>query len=512
MDSTLEAVGLRALNAGYFPVPDFAGAALNGAPLTSFNPATGQPIGEFVPCDVITYDRLIDRARRAFPIWSALPARQRGACLRTLGDVLSAQASPLAMLLSAETGLLAMEASAEVERLVQHALGAADQAMQLDEMAGTGPAAIDAACVRWRPVGPVGVITKFNSPLAAWASVAMSAAVRGNTVIWKPSRQAPLTALAVHHLIGRVFEDGGLPEVFFAFLPEHGRLLDRFVRDAGLDVIAYAGSAQNGREIAARIATRFGRVLLDLPGNNAIVVDRSADLDAATDAILSGALAMSGQRAFAIRRLLVHDEIRGELLERLEAAYDRLTIDSPRRSGSTLGPVINAAALAAFETTLRKVEREGGNVLWGGNALDRAGYFLRPAVVAAENHWETVQGESLLPILYVVGFDAFDEAMALQNAVPYASAVSLFTQEGRHAAQFLSMNGCQAACASINTLASPTEFGLPSDLDGGMRAGCEIFLKRSAGPVVWHGEPFLMTAKRKRGRPPNATKTPAATL
>lgn len=484
MQRLLQELELSAINpgtcsprSGWHGAPDFE-------LLDCHSPATGELIAQVALCGDADYENLLEEAVRAQAEWRALPAATRGELIGAVGAAVLDRRDALAALAALETGKTLREAEAEVDELIDWAELAARLARHLDE-----PPLEDAAPYgyreHWSPLGVVGIVTHFDAPLSSWAKRAFPAAVCGNTTLWKPSPKAPLCAVAVLRLAERVFEQANLPRAFCLLIPEGVNLLNRFVRDPRLPLFAFSGSTFVGRQVAVKVADRLGHALLELPASNALIVDESADLDAAVNAILAGALRMAGQSGSALRRVIVHEAICDALVADLVDAYRTLRIGDPLAGETDFGPLIDAAAVAAYQEALEEVQQQGGDVLCGGRIL--GGCFVEPALVKAENHWESVQREAALPILYVIPFHAFDEALALQSATSRPCATTLFTGDMGHVARYLSEDGSIVGAADINAdFLRPGQFDGLSGSDYSVLDLRNAYMKRQIGAVGWN--------------------------
>ena len=345
---------------------------------------------------------------------------------------------------------------------------------------------------QWHPMGVVGVITAFNFPVAVWAWNAFIAAVAGNTVLWKPSPKAPLCALAIQHLCNRVLEAAGYPGVFALLTTDRVEIAEHMVCDERLPLISFTGSVPVGRHVAEVVGRRLGRSLLELSGNNAIIVDDTADLELATRAIVFGAVGTAGQRCTSTRRLIVHESQYAKLMPRLLAAYAQVTIGDPLQPGVLMGPLIDAEAVERYRSALEEIKQEGGDILWGGHVLPCPGNFVEPTIVRAQNHWGIVQRETFAPILYVMTYRTLDEAIEMQNAVPQGLSSALFTTHLRHSEQFLSAIGSDCGIANINIGTSGAEiggaFGGEKATGGGREAGSDAwkaYMRRQTNTINW---------------------------
>jgi aldehyde dehydrogenase (NAD+) len=336
------------------------------------------------------------------------------------------------------------------------------------------------------------VITAFNFPVAVWAWNAFLAAIAGDTVVWKPSPKAPLCAIAVQHLCNRVMEQQGYRGIFSLIVTAEKTIAETMVRDNRFPLISFTGSVLVGRAVASTVAQRLGRTLLELSGNNAIIVDQTADLSLAIRAIVFGAVGTAGQRCTTTRRLFVHASRYDDVVTKLISAYKQIRIGNPLESGVLMGPLIDRGAVEAYRKALEEVKQAGGKVLYGGQVLDQPGNFVEPAIVKAENHWPIVQRETFAPILYVMPFTVLDDAIALQNAVPQGLSSAIFTSDMRSSERFTSTVGSDCGIANVNIGTSGAEiggaFGGEKETGGGREAGSDAwkaYMRRQTNTTNW---------------------------
>ncbi|HBP87589.1 MAG TPA: aldehyde dehydrogenase family protein, partial [Nitrospiraceae bacterium] len=332
---------------------------------------------------------------------------------------------------------------------------------------------------QWHPLGVVGVISAFNFPVAVWAWNAFLAAIAGDTVVWKPSPKASLCALAVQHICNQAMKEQGVPGIFSVFITDQVELAQTMVADERLPLISFTGSVPVGRTVAKVVGQRLGRSLLELSGNNAVIVDETADLDLAIPAIVFGAVGTAGQRCTTTRRLFVQETRYEEVVQRLLRAYRQVRVGNPLEEGVLMGPLIDERALEEFRIALEEAVQDGGQILCGGGVMKGPGFFVEPTIVRAENQWKVVQRETFAPILYVMPYVSLDEAIALQNQVPQGLSSSLFTLDVRHAEQFLSGQGSDCGIANVNIGTSGAEiggaFGGEKETGGGREAGSDAW-------------------------------------
>jgi aldehyde dehydrogenase (NAD+) len=415
--------------------------------------------------------------------------------VRLIGEALRAKKDALGSLVSMEVGKIKAEGDGEVQEMIDMADFAVGQARMLYGFTMQSERAQHRMYEQWHPLGVVGVITAFNFPVAVWAWNAFLAAIAGDTVIWKPSPKAPLCALAVQHICNQVLEEQSLPGIFSLCISDQVDLAKMLVNDTRIPLISFTGSVPVGREVAQVVAGRLGRTLLELSGNNAVIVDETADLDLAIPAIVFGAVGTAGQRCTTTRRLFVHESRYEDVVQRLIQAYQQVKVGDPLESGVLMGPLIDEKALEEFRITLEEVKADGGEILFGGNALEGAGFFVKPTLVRAENHWKVVQRETFAPILYVMSYQTLDEAILFHNQVPQGLSSSLFTLSLRHAEKFLSCQGSDCGIANVNIGTSGAEiggaFGGEKETGGGREAGSDAwkaYMRRQTNTINWGTE------------------------
>ena len=492
IQTTLKDLGIRAVNSGGSTGSGWWSAKGSGPLLQSCNPATGDVLAGVHPCTDEDYRHLVATSQEAFERWRSVPAPKRGELVRLIGQALREKKDQLGTLVSAEVGKIKAEGDGEVQEMIDMADFAVGQSRMLSGATLQSERPHHRMFEQWHPLGPVGVITAFNFPVAVWAWNAFLAAIAGDTVIWKPSPKAPLCAIAVQQICNQVMEHQGYPGIFSLFVTDQPALAESMVQDVRIPLISFTGSTPVGRRIASLVGQRLGRSLLELGGNNAVIVDDTADLDLAVRAILFGSVGTAGQRCTTTRRLFVHASRYEELTGRLVTAYGRIRIGNPLEPGVLMGPLIDRAAVNTFRAVIEEIKKEGGKILCGGQALQRPGYFVEPTIVRAQNHWPVVQRETFAPILYVMTFRTLDEAIHLQNDAPQGLSSALFTTGLRHSERFLSASGSDCGIANINIGTSGAEiggaFGGEKETGGGREAGSDAwkaYMRRQTNTVNW---------------------------
>jgi len=488
----LKDLGLEAVNAGTWTSQ---GGWLDdaSAPLVhSVNPATGDAIAAVRATTPAQYEQLMSSARAVAQTWRSVPAPKRGEAVRLVGDELRRHKSALGSLVTLEMGKIKAEGDGEVQEMIDIADFAVGQSRMLYGLTMHSERPSHRMFEQWHPLGVVGVISAFNFPVAVWAWNAFLAAICGNVTVWKPSPKTALCAIAVQRLCNRVLERHGFPGIFQLFVDAGHEVATRFVDDRRVDLVSFTGSTQVGREVAQRVARRLGKSLLELGGNNAIIVDEQANLDLAVPSIVFGAVGTAGQRCTSTRRVFVHRTRLEELERRLLRAYAQVRIGDPLEAGTLMGPLIDPSAVRRFEAAVGQAVASGGRLITGGTKLDRQGNFVTPAIVVASHDSEIVRTETFGPILYLIPVDDLDEAIRLQNDVAHGLSSAIFTDRLQHAERFLSASGSDCGIANVNIGTSGAEiggaFGGEKDTGGGRESGSDAwkaYMRRQTCTVNW---------------------------
>jgi aldehyde dehydrogenase (NAD+) len=424
--------------------------------------------------------------------WRQVPAPKRGEAVRLMGEELRAHKQALGSLVSLENGKIKAEGDGEVQEMIDIADFAVGQSRMLYGLTMHSERAQHRMYEQWHPLGVVGVISAFNFPVAVWSWNAFLAAISGNATVWKPSPKTSLCSLAVQKICNRVLERHGLPAIFQIFIDAGTSLATKFVDDRRVALVSFTGSTHVGRQIGVRVAERLGKSLLELGGNNAIIVDEAANLDLAVPAIVFGAVGTAGQRCTSTRRVLVHRSRAADLERRLVAAYAQVKIGDPLDAGTLMGPLIDAGAVKRYLEAIKTAQAEGGALLCGGRVLERPGNFVEPAIVRASAAMPVVRTETFAPILYVIAFDSLEDAIKLQNDVPYGLSSAVFTDRLQVAERFLSAEGSDCGIANVNLGTSGAEiggaFGGEKDTGGGREAGSDswkAYMRRQTNTINW---------------------------
>ena len=461
-------------------------------PITSWNPTTGEPIAQVIPSTAETYEAVIAKAEAGFAAWREIAAPHRGLVIRDLGVAVREAVEPLGELISLEMGKIRAEGIGEVQEMIDICEFATGLSRQLYGLTMHSERPKHRMYEQWHPLGPIGVITAFNFPVAVWSWNAAIAAVCGDTVVWKPSELTPLTTVALQHIANRVMADHGLNGVFnlVAGGPEIGRAI---AGDMRLPLVSFTGSTRVGRNVAQTVAGRLGRTILELGGNNAIVVAADADLELATRGILFGAVGTAGQRCTSTRRIIAHRAIAGELADRLVRAYRQVPLGDPLAEGTLLGPLVTQSAVERMEQAVRQAVSEGGEVLTGGAARPDVGpQFVEPTIIRMPGQTEIVRQETFAPILYLMEYESLDEAMHLHNDVPQGLSSAIFTDSLRTAENFLAAAGSDCGIANVNIGTSGAEiggaFGGEKETGGGRESGSDAwkgYMRRQTNTINW---------------------------
>jgi aldehyde dehydrogenase (NAD+) len=485
-------LGLRATNAGVC-LGHSKGWCSNGQQsIDSICPTTGSVIASVQTGSADDYEQLITYAQQSFQKWRMVPAPQRGGLIRRLAEILRENKSILGDLVAFEMGKSKQEGDGEVQEMIDIADFAVGQSRMLYGLSMHSERPLHRMMEQWHPLGVVGIISAFNFPVAVWAWNACIGAICGNVMIWKPSSKTPLCAIAVQQMCNQAMQDCGFEGVFNLFIPESHNLANTFVEDKRCPLISFTGSTKTGRMVNQKVAARLGRCILELGGNNAIIVDKQANLDLAIPAIVFGAVGTAGQRCTSTRRVLVPQSELEQIESRLVKAYQQIKIGDPLDPDNHMGPLIDAAAVTQFEAAISTAKEAGGLILTGGKRLAREGFFVEPTIVRASNDWKIVQTETFAPILYVIPYQTLEEAIAYQNDVPQGLSSALFSDRLSSIEQFLSVEGSDCGLANINIGTSGAEiggaFGGEKDTGGGREAGSDAwkgYMRRQTNTINW---------------------------
>ncbi|HUI62454.1 MAG TPA: aldehyde dehydrogenase family protein [Steroidobacteraceae bacterium] len=495
LNSLLARLGLDATNPGAWSGSHGWSTSREGTLVNIRNPADGTLIAQMRPANAADYENVMSSAAEAALQWRAVPAPKRGEAVRLLGEELRRHREDLGRLVSLENGKILAEGIGEVQEMIDIADFAVGQSRMLYGLSMHSERPQHRMYEQWHPLGVVGIISAFNFPVAVWSWNACLAAICGNASVWKPSPKTPLTALAVQHICNRVMQANALPPVFQIFIDNGTELATRFVDDRRVALVSFTGSTEIGRKVGERVAARLGKSLLELGGNNAVIVDETANLDLAVPAIVFGAVGTAGQRCTTTRRVLVHSSRLAELERRLVHAYGQVRIGNPLEPSTLMGPLIDAAAVERYQAAIAKARAAGGEVLCGDKVLPGPGHFVAPTIIRARNDWPIVQTETFAPILYVIPVDSLEQAIEQHNAAAHGLSSALFTDRLQHAETFLSAAGSDCGIANINLGTSGAEiggaFGGEKDTGGGRESGSDawkVYMRRQTNTINWSRE------------------------
>ncbi|MBS0613932.1 MAG: aldehyde dehydrogenase family protein, partial [Proteobacteria bacterium] len=447
MQAIFKELGLSAVNSGTWSAEGWSTA--EGVLFDAVNPSTGAVLAQVRATTAADYERVIAGAVAAAARWREVPAPRRGEAVRLVGEELRKFKGALGSLVALENGKIKAEGDGEVQEMIDIADFAVGQSRMLYGLTMQSERASHRMYEHWHPLGVVGVISAFNFPVAVWSWNAFLAAICGNVTVWKPSPKTALCSIAVQNICNRVMQRESLPPIFQMFIDSGTEIATRFVDDARVALISFTGSTQVGRQVGVRVAQRMGKSLLELGGNNALIVDETANLKLAVPAIVFGAVGTAGQRCTTTRRVLVHRSRLVELEKQLLAAYQQVRIGDPLDAGTLMGPLIDQNSVKRYLDAIAAAQQQGGVLLCGGRKLERAGNFVEPAIVRARADLPIVQTETFAPILYLIPFDNIEQAIAIQNSVPQGLSSALFTDRLQTAEKFLSDSGSDCGIANI---------------------------------------------------------------
>lgn len=469
--------------------------------ITSVSPIHGNAIAKVYKASEADYERIMGVALDAFKFWRQVPAPKRGEIVRQIALKLRKYKSPLGHLVTYEVGKSLQEGLGEVQEMIDIADFAVGLSRQLYGFTMHSERPNHRMYDQYHPLGPVGVVTAFNFPVAVYSWNALIAAVCGDVTVWKPASKTPLTAIAVQHIFAEVLKENGLPEGIFNLIIGSGAAIgERMLADTRLPLLSLTGSTRVGKHAAAKVAGRLGRYIMELGGNNAIILTESADLKLAVPSVVFGAVGTAGQRCTTTRRLIVHESIFDTVKQALVKAYAGLRIGDPLDEANHVGPMIDKDAVSQFTSALEQVKTEGGDIICGGEVLNGKGYesgcYVRPAIAVVENHWHIVQEETFAPILYLIRYEGdVENAIAIQNDVPQGLSSAIFSTDMRQTEIFLSHRGSDCGLANVNIGTSGAEiggaFGGEKETGGGRESGSDAwkaYMRRQTNTVNYGTE------------------------
>ncbi|TVQ04723.1 MAG: aldehyde dehydrogenase family protein [Balneolaceae bacterium] len=495
MKDFLSTLGIKKVNAGTSTGQVFLKDE-TADKIISFTPADGSEIANVYTTTRKEFDRVVDESLKAFTEWRMMPAPKRGEIVRQIGLALRKYKEPLGKLVSYEMGKIYQEGLGEVQEMIDICDFAVGLSRQLYGLTMHSERPQHRMYEQWHPLGPVGVISAFNFPVAVYSWNAMIAAVCGDTVIWKGSEKTPVCGVAVQNIIAEVLKENDLPEGIFGLITGGREVGEWLTSDERIPLISATGSIRMGKQVAQVVGARLGKTILELGGNNAIIISKDADLEMAIRAVVFGAVGTAGQRCTSTRRLIIHEDVYEKIKERLGSIYESVTIGNPLDADTLVGPLIDNDAVNAMQAALKQVKEEGGTVVCGGDVLENMeGHYVKPAICEVENHYKIVQEETFAPILYLIKYSSLDEAISYHNGVKQGLSSAMFTLNMREAETFLSHRGSDCGIANINIGTSGAEiggaFGGEKETGGGRESGSDswkAYMRRQTNTINWGDE------------------------
>lgn len=495
MKTILSQLGLNNTNLGSSTGTQWFG---NGAEISSYTPVNGSLIGTIQTSSNSDYEKVLTTAEKAFKEWRLVPAPKRGEIVRQVGDALRENKEALGKLVSYEMGKSLQEGLGEVQEMIDICDFAVGLSRQLYGLTMHSERPMHRMYEQYHPLGIVGIISAFNFPVAVWAWNAALAWVCGDVCVWKPSSKTPLCAIACQNIISKVFEKNNVPEGVSCLVTGNasGDLMNN---DKRVPLVSFTGSTRIGRHVSKTVAERFGKTILELGGNNAIIVSEHADLNMVLVGAVFGAVGTAGQRCTSTRRLIVHESVYDKTIETLKNAYGQLRIGDPLDAANHVGPLIDRKAVEDYLKAIEKAKTEGGKIVVEGGVVEGAGYesgcYVKPCIIEAKNDFEIVQEETFAPILYVMKYSTIEEAIDMQNNVPQGLSSAIFTNNLREAELFLSHAGSDCGIANVNIGTSGAEiggaFGGEKETGGGRESGSDawkVYMRRQTNTINYGTE------------------------
>ena len=494
MDKVLDKLGIKKVNEGAATGTKWIKGG--GEKMDSYSPVDGKRIASVTTVDRKTYDKVIDQAQTAFADWRMWPAPKRGEVVRQIGEALRKYKEPLGMLVSYEMGKSLQEGYGEVQEMIDICDLAVGMSRQLYGLTMHSERPRHRMYEQWHPLGVVGIISAFNFPVAVWSWNSMIAFICGNTCVWKPSEKAPISAIACQNIISEVFKANEVPEGVCGLVIGNRETGEWMSTDARIPLVSATGSTRMGKAVGAAVASRLGRSLLELGGNNAIIITEYADLNIALRAAIFGAAGTAGQRCTTTRRLIIQDKVYDAFKKKLVAAYKQLVIGDPLDEKSHVGPLIDQQAVSAYANAIKEIKKAGGKEIVAGGLLEGGDYasgcYVKPCIFEVQNNWPIVQHETFAPILYIMKYTTLQEAIDMQNNVPQGLSSAIMTLNMREAEQYLSHVGSDCGIANVNIGTSGAEiggaFGGEKETGGGRESGSDswkAYMRRQTNTINW---------------------------
>ena len=470
----------------------------------SINPSNGELIASVYKCSDQDYEKVVKYSSEAFKEWRKVPAPVRGQLIFEMGNKLREHKDALGSLVSLEMGKIKAEGDGEVQEMIDIADFAVGLSRQLYGLTMHSERPDHRMYEQWHPIGNVGIISAFNFPVAVWAWNSFIAAICGNISIWKPSEKTPLTAIAVQNICNQVLKENNLKGIFNLIVGTGDEIGKRLVNDNRIPLISATGSTRMGKTVAQDVAKRLGKTILELGGNNAIIVDETANMNLVVPAIVFGAVGTAGQRCTSTRRIIAHSSIIDDLASKLVSAYSQVKIGDPLDTNTLMGPLIDQMAVDDYTNAINKAKEQGGKVLYGGNPIQsNNGFFVEPTIIKVDKYFEIIKQETFAPILYIMSYKNLEEAIDIHNDVPQGLSSAIFTNNVINSEQFLSARGSDCGIANVNIGTSGAEiggaFGGEKETGGGRESGSDswkAYMRRQTNTINWsHDLPLAQGIK-----------------
>lgn len=492
----LETLGIKPVNDGATTGSGKGWIKTSGKELVSVSPIDGKPIASVIQATTAEYQQVMAKAQVAFKKWCMMPAPKRGQVVREMGDLLRQYKEPLGKLVTLEMGKIKAEGLGEVQEMIDIADFAVGQSRMLYGLTMHSERPRHRMYEQWHPLGVVGVITAFNFPVAVWSWNTFIAAVCGDVVVWKPSSLTPLTAIAVQNIIAPVIDAYDLDGVFNLVIGKGSEVGEALINDQRIPLVSMTGSTEMGMRIAEVVGKRLGRTILELGGNNAIIITEDANLDMAVRATLFGAVGTAGQRCTTTRRIIIHKSVKERFVESLVKAYKQVRIGNPLEDGILMGPVVEEATIKILHQAIETAKSQGATLIYGGDRVTipglEGGFYVKPAIMYAKNEFPIVKEETFAPLLYIIEYEDLEQAIFMQNDVPQGLSSAMFTSNLYYAEQFLSAIGSDCGIANINIGTSGAEiggaFGGEKATGGGRESGSDAwkqYMRRQTNTINW---------------------------
>ncbi|MBS30256.1 MAG: aldehyde dehydrogenase family protein [Candidatus Marinimicrobia bacterium] len=495
MDDILKKLSIKENNYGSCVGGENWLSTSNEGVIESANPSNGKVIARVFKCSEADYDKVLSESNKAFNKWRKVPAPVRGQLIFEMGNELRKNKDALGSLVSLEMGKIKAEGDGEVQEMIDIADFAVGLSRQLYGLTMHSERPDHRMYEQWHPLGNIGIISAFNFPVAVWAWNSFIAAVCGNISIWKPSSKTPLTAIAVQNICNKVLESNGYKGIFNLIIGSGATIGNKLVNDKKVPLISATGSTRMGIDIAKKVAGRLGKTILELGGNNAIIVDETASMDLVVPAIVFGAVGTAGQRCTSTRRIIVHKSLIDGLSNKLVNAYNQVKIGNPLDDNTLMGPLIDEAATSDYLNAIKLAIDEGGELLCGGNVLDKDGFYVEPTIIKVKNDFKIIKEETFAPILYIMEYDSLNEAIEIHNNVPQGLSSAIFTNSIKNSERFLSARGSDCGIANVNIGTSGAEiggaFGGEKETGGGRESGSDAwkaYMRRQTNTINWSSD------------------------